>query len=302
MKRESRTSLLVMIIGVVVCLACRIYQIVGCTDMTTGFLYYEYGIFADLVYYLPLALVFAVMIVAADHDRKHGRLSGEGVSDIVDAKAGVIGFGMLLTGMGAAFSGLEKMNSSYASGFSTYVDFIGGAAMIVIAFVTLYKKEFSPGLGFSYAVGAIYFTLRGVLVFLERMVIVTVPEYLLNCLTAIFAGMFFMLFTKLFSGNGQKRTRASLCVFGGLTAVLSISSALAVIISKFTAPSAVADRITMTRQSAFIYYQSNGGRDAYLMTFVPWVDLAVGLLAAAVVIALVVGERKKPQEIEPSNG
>lgn len=297
--KNSKISLWVLVAGFVICLIGRIYQIVGCTDMTSGFLYFEDGIAAKLVYYLPLVLVLAGAVAAAILDRKSGTLASADVSDMVDGKAAVIGFGMLITGICAVYSGLEKMDATYCIPLSMYIDFIFGAGMVVVAFITLYKKEFSAGLGFSYVVGSVYFMFRGIMVFLERMVIATVPEYLIDTLIAIFAACFFMLFTKLFSGNGQKNTRAALCVVGTCTAVLSLSSAIATIAAKFIAPEEISSRIAYTRAAADFYYQSRGGKDAYMLTFTPWVNVAVGLIAAATVIVLLCKKKAEKSENSP---
>ena len=297
--KNSKRALWVLLADCVICLIGRIYQIVGCTDMTSGFLYFEDGIGAKLVYYLPLVLVLAGAVAAAISDRKSGTLAAADVSDMVDGKAAVIGFGMLITGICAVYSGLEKMDATYCIPLSMYIDFIFGAAMVVVAFITLYKKEFSAGLGFSYVVGSVYFMFRGIMVFLERMVIATVPEYLIDTLIAIFAACFFMLFTKLFSGNGQKNTRAALCVVGTCTAVLSLSSAIATIAAKFIAPEEISSRIAYTRAAADFYYQSRGGKDAYMLTFTPWVNVAVGLMAAATVIVLLFKKKAEKAENSP---
>ena len=295
MKKNSRITLLVMVIGFVLCYAGRLYQILCCTDMTTGFIYYEDSLPGGLVYYVPLVLVLVGMIAAALADcRNNASIARTDTADIVDAKAAVIGFGMLLTGVCAVYGGVEKLSGGYTSAFSYFVDIILGAAITVVAFVTLYKKEFSPGLGFSYVCGALYFMLRGILVFLERMVITTVPEYLIECLIAITAGVFFMLFVKLFSGNSGKRTRAALCAVGGFGAVLCLSSSLATIVAGLIGPEEIASRITSSRAEAFMYYQTHGGRDGYLLTWSPWAFLAVGLLMGAAVIVLGASEKKKP--------
>lgn len=53
--------------------------------------------------------------------------------------------------------------------------------------------------------GAVYYTLRGIGVFLERMAVTTRPEYLINCMTDIVAAVLFMQMAKLLSGNEGKR-------------------------------------------------------------------------------------------------
>jgi hypothetical protein len=155
----------------------------------------------------------------------------------------------------------------------------------------LYQKEFPPALGFSYTVGGAYFTVRGVAVFLNRMVIASVPEYLIEALTAILAAIFFMLLAKLLSGNEAKNTVKCAVAFGITTAVITLSNALAVIVAGFAAPYEVSSRITSSSYTAELYYQANGGKDAYMMTYSPWVNVAVGIFAAAAVIVLLMKEK-----------
>lgn len=274
--------------ALVVCLALRVYQIVGCTDMTSGFLYHDSG-FGGWGYYLALALAAAALVACGFMAEKHGKPESW---DIVDARAAVLGFGLLLTGICALYDGITELSAFTPSKLIAGVDFVFGAAMTASAFVTLYKKEFRPGLGFSYCTGALYFMMRGVGVFLERMAIATVPEYLIECLSDILLGAFFMLAAKFLSGNGAKHTACAITVFGGASAVLSLSGGLGIILAQLTAPAEIAARITASRWTAEFFRQEAHGRDAYMMTYLPWVNIAAGLLAAAFVVVLALKRRE----------
>lgn len=285
MKKNTKTALWVLAGGFLLALAVRIFQIIACTDMNTGFLYHDNNFFEDYGFYVIALLAAAGALFGAivDSRRSFGTVGAE---NITDGRAAAVGFAMLLTGMCAAYEGYTEMKALSPSKFIIFVDFAFGAAMVVVAFITLYQKEFKPALGFSYAAAALYFTLRGVTIFLERMVITTVPEYLIECLCVIGGGVFFMLLAKFLSGNGQKNTKKALCAWGVPVAVMSLASTFATIISGFIAPSETADRITASRYEAELYYQTHGGKDAYMLTYTPWVIAAMGVFIAVVLIVL----------------
>lgn len=296
MKKNCMAAVWAGAAALVVCLAVRVYQIVGCTDMTSGFLYHDNGFFGSWGYYTALVLTAAALAVCAFLGEKRGNAAE--LSDVVDARAAVLGFTMLLTGVCAIYDGVTELSAFTPSKLIIVIDFALGAAISAAAFVTLYKKEFTPALGFSYCTGAVYFMLRGVTVFLERMAITTVPEYLLECLSDIMLSAVFMLAAKYLSGNEAKHTRSALFVWGGTTAVLTLSEGLGIIIAHLTAPAEVAARITMSRYAAEFFRQEAHGRDAYMLTYMPWVNIAAGLFAAALVVVLALKAPKAAQASE----
>lgn len=292
MKKNSGIALWVMAGGTLLALIMRVYQIIVCTDMNTGFLYHDNNFFEDYGFYIIAVLAMAGAVVGAVLDGKRA-LGSFSPADVVDGRAAVLGFAMLLMGLCAAYEGYTELSAISPSGFLIFVDFAFGAAMAVIAFVTLYKKEFSAGLGFSYCAAALYFTLRGVNVFLSRMVITAVPEYLIECICVIGGAVFFMLFARLFSGNEQKNTKTALCAWGVPVAVMTLGSSLATIISGFIAPEETASRITGSSYTAEIFYQMNGGRNAYMLVYTPWVNVAMGLFIVAALIIMFLPKKQE---------
>lgn len=292
MKKNSGIALWVMAGGTLLALIMRVYQIIVCTDMNTGFLYHDNNFFEDYGFYIIAVLAMAGAVVGAVLDGKRA-LGSFLPADVVDGRAAVLGFAMLLMGLCAAYEGYTELSAISPSGFLIFVDFAFGAAMAVIAFVTLYKKEFSAGLGFSYCAAALYFTLRGVNVFLSRMVITAVPEYLIECICVIGGAVFFMLFARLFSGNEQKNTKTALCAWGVPVAVMTLGSSLATIISGFIAPEETASRITGSSYTAEIFYQMNGGRNAYMLVYTPWVNVAMGLFIVAALIIMFLPKKQE---------
>lgn len=292
MKKNSGIALWVMAGGTLLALIMRVYQIIVCTDMNTGFLYHDNNFFEDYGFYIIAVLAMAGAVVGAVLDGKRA-LGSFLPADVVDGRAAVLGFAMLLMGLCAAYEGYTELSAISPSGFLIFVDFAFGAAMAVIAFVTLYKKEFSAGLGFSYCAAALYFTLRGVNVFLSRMVITAVPEYLIECICVIGGAVFFMLFARLFSGNEQKNTKTALCAWGVPVAVMTLGSSLATIISGFIAPEETVSRITGSSYTAEIFYQMNGGRNAYMLVYTPWVNVAMGLFIVAALIIMFLPKKQE---------
>ena len=294
MKKNSKITLWLMLGAFAVCFLVRAYQIAVCTDMTTGFLYHDNSIVQNLMYYALVAFALALAAVSAHFDVKR-RGGGFDTAQVVDARAAVIGFALLLVAICSLYEGYTEMSVISPNAFLIFIDLAFGAAMAVIAFVTLYKKEFGAGLGFSYSVVGLYFTLRGICVFLDHMVINSVPEYLIECLCVIGGAVFFTLLAKLFSGNGGRYTSAALCVWGVPTAVMTLSSALATIVCGAAAPEEIAERITASSYTAELYYQANYGSGAYMMTYTPWVNVAMGVFVAAALVVLLLPNRKPAQ-------
>lgn len=290
-----------MIVGFLLCLAGRICQIGACTDMTTGFIYYEIGALGGLCYYLPVALLFGLMFLTTALDKKKGGPIACEPSDIVDGRAVAMGFGMVLVGALAVYHGIEEKNAVSPIPFAMYADFILGGIIALTGFATLYFKEFKPWLGFAYASGACYFVLRGVLVFIERMVIVSVPEYLIECLCLIGMSVFFMMLAKYLSGNEDKRTRQALCIVGVPTAVMALSSSLATIICDFVMPEDISSRIVSSQYQAEFFYQASYGRKAYMLSYTPWTITAAGLFIAVTLVVLFTAQKQESSQTEENS-
>ncbi len=295
MTKKSVPMLLFIPVMLIVCLAVRVIQITMGTDMTSGMLYYDNGFLMNYGYYILLAVTF-IGAFALSFLNKKGNEELE-PENITSWRAAVIGFALMLLGACAVYEGYVELKAITPSSIIIFIDFLFGAAFIVMAFIILYFKEFNPALGFSFSAGAVYFTVRGIAVFLDRMVIVGIPEYLIECLSVILSAMFFMLTARFLSGNSGKMTKFLLYSSGAADCVLTLSSGAAVIISGFV-PS-VSERITSSVYSKELYYQIQKGVNAYVMAYTPWVDMAAALFAAAVIIALAASSPKQTSEDTP---
>lgn len=292
MKNNSRLGLWLLIPAWVLAFAARMAQICAGTDMTMGFLKDDNGFFMDFCFWGAVILTLAAAIAAAVMDRKKGSaFYNTPVSGITGGRAAAIGFALLLPALAALYEGYceavipEESNIS-PSPFMMVVNFLFGAALLITAFVTLYFKEFRPGLGFAVVSGAGYYTLCGIGVFLEKMAIATVPEYLINCMAMIFTAVFFMQLAKLLSGNEGKRTREVLTASGAVAAVTILGNSLAVICSSLAGPAEAASRIVVSGREAEMLYQMAHGDEAYFMSYMPATLTAAGIFIVVVLIAL----------------
>lgn len=292
MKIKGRLGLWLLIPAWVLAFAARLTQVISGTDMEHGFLKDDNGFFMDFCFWGALVLTLAAGIAAAVVDRKNeGAFYTTPVAAITGGRASAIGFAMLLPAMAALYEGyceaaIPAESNISPSPFLMVVDFLFGGIMLAIAFVTVYFKEFKPGLGFSMVAGAGFYTLCGIGVFLERMAISTVPEYLINCMSMILAAVFFMQLTKLLSGNEGNRTREALYVSGAVSAVTILGNAAAVFAASLTAPAEVASRIVTSSEEAEMLYQLSYGVDAYYMSYMPVSLAAAGVFIVVTLIAL----------------
>ncbi|MGN1340585.1 MAG: hypothetical protein ACI4WS_09865 [Oscillospiraceae bacterium] len=292
MKINGRLGLWLLIPAWVLAFVARLVQITSGTDMEHGFLSNGNGFFMDFCFWGAVVLTLAAGIAAAVFDRKkEGALYTTPVPAITGGRAAAIGFAMLLPAMAALYEGyceavIPAESNISPSPFMMVIDFLFGGIMLIVAFVTVYFKEFKPGLGFSMVAGAGYYTLCGIGVFIERMAITTIPEYLINCMAMIFAAVFFMQLTKLLSGNEGRRTRETLYVSGAVSAVTILGNAAAVFAASVAGPAEVSSRIVTSSAEAEMLYQLSYGRDAYYMSYMPVSLVAAGLFIVVTLIAL----------------
>ena len=302
MKNNSRLGLWVIIPGWILAFAARMAQICAGTDMTSGFLKYDNGFFMNACFWGAVILTLAGAAAAAFFDRRNGSAYYQTpVERVTDNKAAVIGFGLLLPAMGALYEGYSEAvipegSNISPSPFMMVVNFVFGAVMLITSFVILYKKEFKPGLGFAMTGGAVYYTLRGIGVFLERMAVTTRPEYLINCMTDIVAAVLFMQMAKLLSGNEGKRTREVLTVTGAVSVSMILGNAIAIIAASLMGPDDVASHIVTSNSAAEMLFQLNYGYEAYYMSWAPASEIFVGIFAVAALVALYMKPSDKPAQ------
>ena len=274
--------------GAVLATAARVYA-VSRTDMNVGTLFHDTSLICNIIYYgiVVLTVIGAVLVT---------RSGKKGAAyDALPGSGGVIaiGFGLLVTALSCGYDGILEKGSLSPSLFVMMVDFGSAAILGVIAFITLYKKEFSPGLGFVYVLGGAYYVCRGVNCFVIRMAIATIPEYLVDCLTVICGAVFFVLFAKLLSGNSGKLTVKAVFAWGAAAFVMSVSSFLGAAASKLLLSSDISDRIVFTANEAEKNFQALHGIDAYLMAFPPLPNLALGVFAFVSMLAISFAQRKE---------
>ena len=126
--------------------------------------------------------------------------------------------------------------------------------------------------------------------FLDRMAVETVPEYLIELIGIVGAAVFFMQLAQLLTGNEGKNTRICLIAVGAATCVMTVSSALAVIATDIAAPAEIAQRITSSSYEKELFYQSVMGNSGYMMCYVPWVQLAAAVTILCIMIAVCGGK------------
>ena len=291
MSKNGKTALIAAGAGFVLCLAARLVTILFFTDMNTGFLTHGSEILCNLLNYGFLAAAAIAAGVLLRKEPKGVKPSENGCL--------AIGFLTLLAALCAGYEGITETSALSPSVFLIISDFVGAVYMAALAFVLLYKKEFTPALGFCYSIVGVYCIFRGISVFMNRMVIAAVPEYLAEVLEIVFLALFFAMFARLFSGNEEKLTKPMMFISGVGAAILTLSSSLGVIFSKLFAPAEIAERISASANYAEVIYQNNHGRDGYIMTFTPFVNMALGLLAVvAIVVTLKSAKAEEPAEPE----
>lgn len=297
MKKNGRITLSVLAAGVILSTLVRIYVIVVHTDMMhTGFLHHGEELLCNGLYYgIVLAAMIAAVFTARADDKRLG--VPRTASDISGPRAVVLGFLTLFAGLFAAYEGIAEIHAISPMLFLTISDLIFAIMLMIIAFFTLYKKSFTPGLGYSYSLIGVYCVFRGIHCFRNRMVILTIPEYLIECLSLIGMAVFFVLLGGYLSGNETKRTRKALCFWGTGSASLVLSSALGTLIASVIAPEEIQNRIVYSSYAAESFRQSSMGADAYKMVIVPWTNVFFGLLIVSLLVVMFMKPKGRTSEL-----
>lgn len=280
-----KKSLIALIAGFVLCTAIRLYTIVACTDMTSGFYYHDSELLSNILYYGAIALTFVGAVIAARFDEK-GEFGRVTEKDVTDARAAVVGFGLLILALFAGYEGMAEAKSRTPLSMLILADYAFAAGAVILAFIVLYKKEFKPFMGFIMALGGAYYTARGICCFKERMVIASVPEYVIAALSAVGASVTFLMFARFFSGNSGKLTKKAMCGWSAATAVMILSSAAATALAHLAAPEEISRRITLSKYEAEMFFQAVIGEDGYKMAYTPLVDIVSAVFIAAVLITV----------------
>lgn len=276
-------------IGTLLCTAARVLTIAQ-TDVKLGSIKHGAGVLCNALYFgVLIAIAVLAAVLAAPTSGKTEKSSPQRLSG---GGAVAIGFGLLALGCGVAYDAIFVTKIGIISTIFMIVSFAFAAAFAVLGFITLYKKEITPALGFAYSFGGVFFALRGIFCFMNRMAIATIPEYLLDVLSAVFGGVFFVMLGKLLSGNEGALTRKMVIAWGTGAAELTLSAFLGTAAAKLFLGKEVSQWIVLTSAEANRYFQSVKGVDGYRLAFPAFASLGLGVLAAACVVALSLSEKE----------
>lgn len=284
MRKNGRLTLAVLAAGIVLSTAVRSSVIAAHTDMKTGFLFHGDEPLCNILYY-GIILAAAVTSVFTSRIGEKGCVVGS-AADISGSGTVVTGFLALGTGMLSAYEGISELRAVSPMLFLTVIDLLFAAVLLVIGFATLYKKRFTPGLGYTYSLIGVYCVFRGLYSFMNRMVIVTVPEYLIETLSLICMSVYFLMLGRYLSGNETRRTPGAICFWGTWASALVLSSALGTVIASLAASGEVSERIVFSTYAAESFRQASRGIDAYNMVITPWVNLILGVMIVVSVVMM----------------
>ena len=282
MKKQGKMPLLIMICGIVLCCAARTFAIFQ-TDMNTGFIVHGKSVLCNALYYGILILTTVGVMLTA----KRGEILE--YTGFANWKSNAVGFATLILAFGATYEGIRELNALSPSVFLAIMDFVFALVFAIIAFIILARKEIGVGIGFSYSFVGIYFTIRGICVFNSRMVIASIPEYLLDMLCIVCGAIFFVILSRYLTGNGG--SGKAVCFWGTATAAIGISPTIGAAAAKIFGAAELSERITFGYNTAELFFQTHAGDNAYMMTGLYLVNTLLGVFAAVIVSVLLIGKK-----------
>lgn len=268
--------------GVILGSAARLYAI-SQTNMSIGVLEHKSEVLCNVLFYGLIAVTAVLAAVFANAPEKNG---GNKPFKLSQGGTTATGFGLLAAGVGVGYDGLLALKCPSGSVVYAVISFVFAAAFVVLAFIALYKKEITPAMGFACSLGGVFYVIKGVFFFREHMVVATIPEYLIEALSVVFGGLFFIMLGKLLTGNEGRLTRRMLAAYGSASVVLTLSAFIGTAAAKLFLGEEVSQRIAFTHVQAVEYFQSMRGIDGYMLAFPAFANIGLGILAAIVVIAV----------------
>lgn len=274
MTKNGRISAFALIAGIVLCVAARTIGILSFTDMKTGFLFHESTVLYCMIFFGLCACASVITAVSAP---KTNGISEKGTLILGSITVFIAAF--------AVYDGINGLNSIKPFMVRIIVDFVIAAFILVVGVLTLRKRKITPLIGFLYSVIGAYYIFLAVAGISQRMSVLTYHEYLLDVLTTTSGGIFLALFGKFYSGNSEKHTLFFMRFWGTAAAVFSLSSSLGTILAKIFGSEEISERITADPVVAEKFFQDNAlsANGNYMMSYAPWVNLMVGIFAAAAV-------------------
>lgn len=293
MAKKHLITPIVLAVGIVLCSAARVFAI-SQTNMTIGVLNHNTAVLCNVLFYglvAVTAILAAVFVntVKGDNEKQPIRIS--------DGGSTAVGFGLMAAGVGIGYDAVLSMKCPSGSTVFMIIGFVFAAAFVALAFITLYKKEITAGMGFATSFGGVFCVLKGVFFFREHMVVATIPEYLIEALSTVIGGLFFVMAGKLLTGNEGRFTRKMFVVYGSAVSALSLSALLGAATAKLFLGEAVSEKIAFTHTQAVRYFQLMQGIDGYMLSFPAFANIGVGILAAIMVIAVSLNRKS---EVSPA--
>ncbi len=286
--RKNAAAVIAAGVGTVACTAAML-PIISKMNIKTGVLPRENAL---LCYGLYFGIMLVCAVLAAVFGGKTDKSDAE-KSPVSGGGTVAMGFAMLLLAICSAQEGFAEIKTAVPLKFLTALDFVGAVLFGFLAFATLSKKTIPAWLGFAYSFGGVYFVARGICCFVSRMAIVTFPEYLIECLSTIICGLFFVFAAKVLTKNEGKFSRALFCFLGTAIAELTISSCLGTLLAKVLLSEEISGRIVSTAGEAEAMFQKLHGIDAYYMSLPPFVHTAAGIFAVICILSVLFGRGKE---------
>ncbi len=282
MAKKQLITPIVLAAGVILGSAARVFTI-SQTNMSIGVLEHKSELLCNVLFYGLIAITAVLAAVFAGTPDKNGKNKP---FEMLAGGTTATGFGLLAVGVGAGYDAQTALKCMSGSVVYAVISFVFAAAFVVLAFIMLYKKEITPVMGFACSFGGVFCMIKGVFFFREHMVVATIPEYLIEALSVVFGGLFFIMLGKLLTGNEGRLTRRMLAAFGTASAVLTLSAFIGALSAKLFLGEEISQRIVVTHAQAVEHFQAMRGIDGYLLSFPSFANIGLGIFAAVMVIVV----------------
>lgn len=235
MNKKSKLALFSFIPLVIICVTFRVIQYAFAVDFNTGFLKADAGVHRySLTFCLILSFIIYLSLALLDKS-KNSKAFTIKKEEISPKLLKVFGFSLILSAVTIVIKIPEVIKAGRKEYLLLFFMFFGILMLVCAGFYILVKGRVDGVSALLFAGIAVYVVLRSSMFFLDRMVVLSVPQYILEILSRLSLVFFLLSLARMMLDSEKKFTRLTVIVMGLFSATMIFTTELGAFFTTFVA-------------------------------------------------------------------
>lgn len=233
MNKKSKLALFSFIPLVMICITFRVIQYSFAVDFNTGFLKLDARIH-EYALVLCLAFSFIIYLSLAILDKsKKSKAFTINKNQVSPKLLKVFGFSLILSAVTIVIKIPEAISAGRKEYLLLFFMLFGIVMLACAGFYILIKRTIDGFSGLLFAGISVYVVIRAAMFFLNRMVVLSVPQYILEILSRLSLVLFLLSFARIMLDAEKRFTRITAIVMGLFSATMIFTTEIGPFITSF---------------------------------------------------------------------